>query len=90
MISKDHEMKYSDFEFLTSYLKKVTDLRKDSERIRELLEMEDMLSEPLQDVTSEIVKKILDDYSPEAMDYFAAALGVGDLKPRNENGRSTE
>lgn len=90
MISGDHEMKYSDFEFLTSYLKKVTDLRKDNTRVRELLEMEDMLSEPLQDVTSEIVKKILDDYSPEAMDYFAAALGVGDLKLMNEIGRSKE
>ena len=90
MISGDHEMKFSDFEFLTSYLKRVTDLRKDNARIHKLLETEDLLSDPLQDVTSEIVKKILDDYSPEAMDYFAAALGVGDLKLMNENGRSKE
>jgi hypothetical protein len=83
-------MNDGDFDFLVSCLENVTALRRDNKRLQRIFKMDDLLSDPLQDVTSEIVKRILDDYSTEAMDYFVAALRDGNAALRHKDGRTTE
>ena len=83
-------MNSGDLDFLTAYLGKVTDLRKDSERIHVVLETEDILSNPLYEVTSEIVRGILSDYDPETMESFVSAIRKGSLDLEKSKERSPE
>ena len=83
-------MNSGDLDFLTVYLGKVTDLRKDSERIHGVLETEDILSNPLYEVTSEIVRGILSDYDPETMESFVSAIRKGSLDLEKSKERSPE
>ena len=79
-----------DIDFLMGCLERVTELRKDNEKIQELLEMEDILSDPLYSVTEAIVQGMLRNYAPEAMESLVAAIRNGTLDVGSSEGRSPE
>jgi hypothetical protein len=79
-----------DIDFLMGCLERVTELRKDNEKIQELLEMEDILSDPLYSVTEAIVQGMLRNYAPEAMESLVAAIRNGTLDVGSSGGRSPE
>ena len=83
-------MNSGDLDFLMGCLERVTQLRKDSEKIHEILERDDALSDPLCDITSEIVRGILGNYAPETMESFVSAIRKGSLDVQYSKGGSPE
>ncbi len=81
-------MNSGDLDFLMGNLERVTQLRKDSEKLHEILETEDVLSDILYDVTSEIVREILRDCSPETMESFISAMRKGPMEVEKSKERS--
>jgi hypothetical protein len=79
-----------DIDFLMGCLERVTELRKDNEKIQELLEMEDILSDPLYSVTEAIVQGMLRNYAPETMESFVSAIRKGSLDVQYSKGGSPE
>ena len=68
-----------ELDLLLTSLERVTQLRKDIEKIQEILKTKDTISYPLYDLTSEIIQGILSDYTPEVIDTFIAAIRSGKI-----------
>lgn len=68
-----------DMDFILKYLDKITDLRRDIETFSLLTEREDTLSDPLMQETEQIVQVLLDNYSPDCMDFLTHAIREGKL-----------
>ena len=68
-----------ELDLLLTSLERVNNLRKDIEKIQEILKTKDTISYPLYDLTSEIIQGILSDYTPEVIDSFIAAIRSGKI-----------
>lgn len=69
----------SERNLILEYLDKITDLRKANERVSNILEREDIISDVLAQETENVVGELLNNYAPDTIRNLLSAIREGKL-----------